>query len=203
MTDEKEAVHILQQEATQLARQQEVDRVLKLSTLDPFAILQIPQTSTTLEIKAAYRTKSRLIHPDKTAHPQARQAFERLKAAETDLMDEEKRSRMLKMIEEARRELQSEWRERTWDKGEFEEQVMVRYKKIMVELEWRRRQKIKKEMAREGELSRREEEMVAEKRKRREMEKAWEESRDERVSSWRSFQAKAGSSKKKKNKKKE
>ncbi|KAJ2840932.1 hypothetical protein J3B02_006143, partial [Coemansia erecta] len=84
------------------------------------------------------------------------------------------------MIEEARRELQSEWRERTWDKGEFEEQVMVRYKKIMVELEWRRRQKIKKEMAREGELSRREEEMVAEKRKRREMEKAWEESRDER-----------------------
>ncbi|KAJ1802116.1 DnaJ domain-containing protein, partial [Coemansia sp. RSA 2598] len=188
-------------EATQLARQQEVERVLGLSTLDPFAILQIPRTGTASEIKAAYRTKSRLIHPDKTAHPQARQAFERLKAAESDLMDEEKRTHMLAMIDEARRELQSEWQQKaekeTRDSAELEELVMERYKKIMVDLEWRRRQRVKQEMAREGEASRREEELAAQKRKKRELEKAWEESRDERVSSWRSFQSKVGSKKKK------
>ncbi|KAJ2636730.1 DnaJ domain-containing protein [Coemansia sp. RSA 1286] len=210
MADEtaEQTVQILQQEATQLARQQEVDRVLKLSALDPFSILQIPQTGTPAEIKAAYRAKSRLIHPDKTAHPQARQAFERLKAAESDLMDDEKRHRILAMIEEARRELQSEWKQQEQNDqqhrsaDEVEKLVMARYRKIMVDLEWRRRQRVKQEMAREGEAGRREEEMAATKRRKQEKEKAWEESRDERVSSWRSFQNKSkGKSKSAKNKK--
>ncbi|KAJ2705268.1 Vacuolar protein sorting-associated protein 41 [Coemansia sp. IMI 203386] len=189
MADEtaERTVQILQQEATQLARQQEVDRVLKLSALDPFSILQIPQTSTPTDVKAAYRAKSRLIHPDKTAHPQARQAFERLKAAESDLMDDEKRHRILAMIEEARRELQSEWKQQEQNDqqhrsaDEVEKLVMARYRKIMVDLEWRRRQRVKQEMAREGEAGRREEEMAATKRRKQEKEKAWEESRDERV----------------------
>ncbi|KAJ2740147.1 DnaJ domain-containing protein, partial [Coemansia sp. BCRC 34301] len=170
---------ILQVEATQLLRQREVDRVLSHSVLDPFSILQVPHTSTTHDIKQAYRTKSRLIHPDKTAHVRARDAFERLKRAETELIDDEKRKSILAMMGEARREVAAEWH--TDEESEaFQLAVVAKYKAIMVDIEWRKRQKVKQELAAEGAASAREEERAREKKKRKEDERAWEESRDER-----------------------
>ncbi|KAJ2454782.1 DnaJ domain-containing protein [Coemansia sp. RSA 2424] len=196
---------ILHLEATQLSRQQEVDRVLSQSVLDPFGILQVPHTCSTNEIKLAYRNKSRLIHPDKTAHAQARDAFERLKRAETELMDNDKRKSILAMLEEARRELAAEWRKE--DGGEeseaFKRAVVAKYKAIMVDIEWRRRQKLKQELAAEGAASAREEEVAKERRKRKEDERAWEDSRDQRVSSWRDFQAGSSSGKSGKKSKKD
>ncbi|KAJ2827134.1 DnaJ domain-containing protein, partial [Coemansia sp. 'formosensis'] len=145
---------LLQVEATQLTRQREVDRVLAQSVLDPFSILSLPHTCTATEIKLAYRNKSRLIHPDKTAHAQARDAFERLKRAETELMDDEKRKSILALMEEARRELAAQW---TKERGEgfvrgeeFERAVVDKYRAIVVDIEWRRRQRLKQEMAKEG-----------------------------------------------------
>ncbi|KAJ2000571.1 DnaJ domain-containing protein, partial [Coemansia thaxteri] len=186
---------ILQVEATQLSRQREVERVMAQSMLDPFAVLQVLRTCTTTEVKLAYRNKSRLIHPDKTAHAQAREAFERLKRAETELMDDEKRKSILGMMEEARRELAAEWQadvasgKRNKEMDGFEEAALQKYKSIMVEIEWRRRQKLKQEMAAEGAASAKEEAAAKEKRRKRDAEKAWEDSRDERVSNWRNFQA--------------
>ncbi|KAJ1899228.1 DnaJ domain-containing protein [Kickxella alabastrina] len=210
-TDTLEVERILQQEATQLARQREVGRVLAQSLLDPFAILQVPRTCTPSDIKAAYRNKSRLIHPDKTAHEHARDAFERLKKAESELMDDERRRSILAMINEARRELTAEWQAEVMsgERGEedarmegdaFELAVLEKYKKIMVEIEWRRRQKLKQEMAAEGAATKKEEERAEERRRKRDAEKAWEDSRDDRVSSWRSFQTGSGVSKKGKKK---
>ncbi|KAJ2022243.1 Vacuolar protein sorting-associated protein 41, partial [Coemansia sp. S85] len=161
-------------EATQLSRQQEVDRVLAQSILDPFSILGVPHTCTPSDIKLAYRSKSRLIHPDKTAHARARDAFERLKRAETELMDDERRKAILAMMEEARRELAAEWKLERGD--EFERAVVEKYKAIMVDIEWRKRQRLKQELAREGAASAREEEMAGERRKRKEADKAWEDS---------------------------
>ncbi|KAJ2057333.1 DnaJ domain-containing protein [Coemansia aciculifera] len=188
---------ILQLEATQLSRQREVDRVLTQSVLDPFSILGVPHTCTPTDIKLAYRNKSRLIHPDKTAHAQARDAFERLKRAETELMDDDKRKSILTMMQEARRELAAEWKRE--EKGEeFERAVVEKYKAIMVDIEWRKRQRLKQELAKEGAASAKEEEAAKERRKRKEADKAWEDSRDQRVSSWRDFQAGSSGKKSKK-----
>ncbi|KAJ2851453.1 DnaJ domain-containing protein [Coemansia brasiliensis] len=184
----------------------EIERILTHSVLDPFGILQVSRSCTPEEVKAAYRTKSRFIHPDKTKHEQARAAFEKLKKAESELMDTEKRESIRKMMAEAQRELLAEWKTQV-AKGErqaedcnessskFLDAAFARYKKIMVDIEWRHRQRLKEKMAAEGAAAKKEEEARNEKRRKREAEKAWEDSRDDRVSSWRQFQAKKSKSK--------
>ncbi|KAJ2803541.1 DnaJ sub C member 8 [Coemansia guatemalensis] len=190
------------EQITQEIRQLEVERVLKHSALDPFGILGVSCTCTPKEVKVAYRSKSLLIHPDKTAHEQARNAFEKLKKAEAELMDDEKRKSIQAMLSEARRELRAEWQKDVTegrrssdqvseDSPEFEKAVMAKYRAIMIDIEWRRRQKLKQKMADEGRAAAKEEEAANEKRRKREAEKAWEDARDDRVNSWRSFQAKS------------
>ena len=49
-----------------------------------------------------YRKKSLLIHPDKTKNPRAPDAFDRLKKAQTELMDEKHRARLDEAISDAR-----------------------------------------------------------------------------------------------------
>ncbi|KAJ2724351.1 DnaJ domain-containing protein [Coemansia sp. Benny D115] len=206
--DEQQVERILQHEATQLSRQNEVERVLSQGLLDPFALLELPRTSTPAEIKAAYRNKSRLIHPDKTDHPQARDAFEKLKKAESQLMDDEKRQSILALMSEARREVLALWQQEVQqgkrrpedaseDVAEFEAAAMAKYRAIVVDIEWRKRQRLKQEMAAEGKASRKEEELAREQRRKKDEQRVWEDGRDDRVTSWRSFKAKgAGVSKK-------
>ncbi|PIA16189.1 hypothetical protein COEREDRAFT_81404 [Coemansia reversa NRRL 1564] len=190
------------EQITQETRQFEVERVLKHSALDPFGILGVSYKCTPKEVKMAYRTKSLLIHPDKTTHEQARNAFEKLKKAEAELMDEEKRKSIQAMMNEARRELRAEWQkdvtegrrssdEISEDTPAFEKAVMTKYRAIMIDIEWRRRQKLKQKMADEGRAAAKEEKDADEKRRKREADKAWEDARDDRVNSWRSFQAKS------------
>ncbi|KAJ2083100.1 DnaJ domain-containing protein [Coemansia sp. RSA 988] len=201
------------EQITQETRQLEVERVLQHSALDPFGILGVSRTCTPKEVKIAYRAKSLLIHPDKTAHEQARNAFEKLKKAEAELMDDEKRKSIQAMLSEARRELRAEWQKEVTegrrsiegiaeDTPAFESAVMAKYRAIMIDIEWRRRQKLKQRMADEGRAAAKDEEAVNEKRRKREAEKAWEDTRDDRVNSWRNFQAKSkAKSKPKKSKK--
>ncbi len=54
------------------------------------------------DIKLTYRKKSLLIHPDKTTNPQAPDAFDRLKKASTELMDEKHREYLDSCIADAR-----------------------------------------------------------------------------------------------------
>ncbi|KAJ1940616.1 DnaJ domain-containing protein [Linderina macrospora] len=198
---------LLKHEETQLSRQTEVERIMSLSMLDPFAILSLPLTCTPQDIKLAYRSKSRLIHPDKTTHEKAREAFERLKKAETDLMDDEKRKSILTMVDEAKRELSMEWTKEV-ESGkrnefdakspEFEQAAMEKYRAIMIDIEWRRRQRVKQELAAEGAAANKRDEEVKERKRKRDEEKVWEDKREERVSSWRDFQKKSKKSKKSK-----
>ncbi|KAJ2714903.1 DnaJ sub C member 8 [Coemansia spiralis] len=176
----------------QKRRHAEVERVLRHSTLDPFGILEVGTACTTDEVKAAYRTKSRLIHPDKTDHGQARDAFERLKRAESELMDDEKRASIRGLLAEARRELLAARQAAPVAEtpAEFETAVLAKYRAIMVDIEWRRRQNLKKSMAAEGRAAARDEEAALERRQKRDADKAWDASRDDRVNSWRSFQTK-------------
>ncbi|KAJ1667085.1 DnaJ domain-containing protein [Coemansia sp. RSA 1813] len=195
----KEVERLLQSDSMQLSRTQEVDRVLSESPLDPFAILAVPRTCSTDDVRLAYRSKSRLIHPDKTAHSRAREAFEKLKRAESELMDDTKRKSILALMDEARREVAAQWQEDR-DSQAFEEAAKAKYRAIVVDIEWRRRQKVKQEMAAEGAIKAKAESEARERRKKRDAEKAWNDGREERVNSWRNFVA-SGSIQKKKGKK--
>ncbi|KAJ2556512.1 DnaJ domain-containing protein [Coemansia sp. RSA 1933] len=196
----KEVERLLQNDTTQLLRTQEVDRVLAESPLEPFAILGVAPTCSTDDVRAAYRSKSRLIHPDKTTHLRAREAFEKLKRAESELMDDGKRKSIVALMDEARREVAAQWQQNGDKDGQaFEVAAKAKYRAIVVDIEWRRRQKVKQELAAEGAIKAKAEDDARERRRKRDAEKAWDAGREERVGSWRDFVA-SGSIKKKKKK---
>lgn len=156
------------------------------------------------DIKKTYRTKSLLIHPDKTKNPQAPDAFDRLKKAQVELLDEKQRERLDEAIADARMLLirENKW---TVDSPEvktekFAKDWREKTKFVLIDNEARRRRQLKAQMQEEGrEQKKADEELDARKRKR-EREQDWENTREERIGNWRDFQ-KGGVDKKKKKKK--
>jgi DnaJ family protein C protein 8 len=157
------------------------------------------------DIKLQYRKKSLLIHPDKTKNPQAPDAFDRLKKAQTELMDEKHRERLDEAIADARMLL---IRERKWTidneelkTDEFAKDWREKTKLVLIENEHRRRRQLKGQLADEGRQQKQEEEELEQRKRKREHEKQWETTRDDRISGWRDFQKKGDGEKKKKAKK--
>ena len=175
-----------------------------------YAVLDLQPGVPESEIKIIYRKKSLLIHPDKTSNPSAPAAFDKLKKAQTTLTDEKARARLDEAIADARtllmrahgltpdspemraegmgRELKDEWRRRTVE--------------VLVDNEQRRRRQAKAQMQEEGREQRKADEEAEARKRKREHEVAWENSREERIGSWRDFTkgkaAGAGEKKKKK-----
>jgi DnaJ family protein C protein 8 len=153
------------------------------------------------DIKIQFRKKSLLIHPDKTKNPQAPDAFDRLKKAQAELMDEKKRERLDEAIADARMLL---IRERKWTVDhpdlktpEFAADWREKTKEVLIDNELRRRKQLKAQLAEEGREQRKAEMEAEERKRKRESEQAWENTRDNRINSWRDFQ-KGGQKKKKK-----
>ncbi|KAJ3508793.1 hypothetical protein NM208_g15769 [Fusarium decemcellulare] len=86
--EDKDALDALEAEAKEFDKDAEIDRILKAFRLDAYAVLDLQPGVPDSDIKITYRKKSLLIHPDKTKNPQAPDAFDRLKKAQTELMDE-------------------------------------------------------------------------------------------------------------------
>lgn len=154
-----------------------------------------------------YRKKSLLIHPDKTSNPAAPDAFDRLAKAQTYLLDEKKRAYLDEMIAEARSILIKEHKYTIHSEElkteEFKKEWRKKTVEVLIEEEARKRRQLKAQMQEEGRERKKEEEEIEARKRKRESEKAWEESRDERIGSWRDFQKaaakkKEGSKKKKK-----
>ncbi|KAL5525960.1 hypothetical protein ACEPAG_7298 [Sanghuangporus baumii] len=204
---EQELERLLNREATALNRELEVERILKAFKLNPYEILDIDETATPEQIKRRYRQLSLFIHPDKTSHVRAPEAFDLLKKAESELSDEKKRDEVDAIVTSARTLLLREHKlPTTIEESDprikelnppFRVQIRLKCKEMMIEEEVRRRKAIKMNLANEGlEAQRQEAEQLAKKRKAEE-DKLWEETREERVGSWRNF---ATSKKKKKTK---
>ena len=159
------------------------------------------------DIKIAYRKKSLLIHPDKTKNPQAPDAFDRLKKAQTELMDEKHRERLDEAIADARMLLIRE-KKLTVDSPElktpeFEKEWAEKTKFVLIENEQRRRRQVKAQMQEEGREQRRQDEETEVRKRKRQHEQDWEATRDQRIDSWRQFQkGKSGGDGDKKKKKK-
>jgi len=118
------------------------------------------------------------------------------------LMDEKARTRLDEAIADARMLL---IREKKWtvDNPELTGDVFAvewreKTKFVLIESELRRRKQVKAQMAEEGREKRKADEEVEARKRKRENEVAWEETRDQRINSWRDFKKGEGKKKKKK-----
>lgn len=160
------------------------------------------------DIKLAYRKKSLLIHPDKTKNPRAPDAFDRLKKAQTELMDEKHRAQLDEAISDARMLL---IRENKWTvdspevkepDAEFEKKWAEKTVLVLIDNEQRRRRQMKAQMQEDGRQQRKEDTELDERKRKRQHEQDWEATRDQRIDSWRTFQkGKTGGEPSKKKKK--
>ncbi|KAH9381533.1 hypothetical protein HPB48_005492 [Haemaphysalis longicornis] len=91
-----------------LTPKQQIDRLLRPGStyfnLNPFEVLQISPEAPIEDVKKQYRRLSILVHPDKNPEDRerAQKAFDVINKAHKSLEDEEQRQRALEVIEEAK-----------------------------------------------------------------------------------------------------
>jgi len=188
----------------------------KYLNLNPYEVLRITPQTPVDEAKKAYKKLSILVHPDKNPddRERAQKAFDALSRANKTLQDEDQVKKIKFLLEEAealfqqklkdkRKEVKKLMANATIPEDENAE-AYCRMKRAVTaklfadseikkqELQDRAQQEKKRE--RENEM---EEESQAKRQK--EYEKKWDESRNNRVDDWRSFQKNASKKAKKKN----
>ena len=119
------------------------------------------------------------------------EAFDRLKKAESELMDDKLRERLDQCFAVARQML---LQERKWSTShpdlqtpEFLDDVRKRTREVLIEDELDRRRAKAAQMREEGRERAEQDARAAERKRKRENDKTWEETRDERVGGWRKF----------------
>ncbi|CAE6456367.1 unnamed protein product [Rhizoctonia solani] len=214
-TDELD--RLLSREASAFQRDVEVERILKAFKLNSYDLLGLDPTCTPADIKKRYRHLSLFIHPDKATHPRATDAFDLLKKvgrynevyptaayflstqAEAELLDQAKRDELDAIMLEARAQT---LKANSLPSGindtdsrvlalvpSFKEQIRAHARDILIDEEVRRRKAIKMNLANEGLEARRKEEEATTKKRKAEEDARWEGNREQRVDSWRSFNA--------------
>ncbi|XP_018575948.1 dnaJ homolog subfamily C member 8-like isoform X1 [Anoplophora glabripennis] len=203
-----------------LTPKQQIERLLRPGStyrnLNPFDVLQVEPDTSLEEIKKKYRRLSILVHPDKNQDDpdRAQQAFEAVNKAWKTLENEETRKKCLDIIEEAvgRTDLMlAEKRKKAKKEGKdgipeddpakYKHAIYVLTMKLFADMERKRRElaeRDQEERKRKREAEIEEEEKV---KAQKEWQKNFEESRQNRVESWQSFQANTKSKGKKSNKK--
>ncbi|XP_067010912.1 dnaJ homolog subfamily C member 8 [Anabrus simplex] len=204
-----------------LTPKQQIDRLLRPGStyfnLNPYEVLQVEADSTLDEVKKKYKRLSILVHPDKNQDDpdRAQQAFEIVNRAWKTLENEETRAKCLDVIEEAkartdhmisekRKKLKREGKEprvEEDDAANYKHAVYVMTMKLFADMERKRRDLEQRDME---ERKRKREQEIEEEEKatiEKEWQKNFEESRQNRVESWKAFQAASSGSGKTKNKK--
>ncbi|KAI1610772.1 hypothetical protein EDD37DRAFT_650377 [Exophiala viscosa] len=204
--DESDALDALEKEAKEYDKDAEIDRILKAFKLDAYAVLDLQPGVPESDIKIVYRKKSLLIHPDKSTNPQAPEAFDRLKKAQTALLDEKQREHLDECIADAR-QLLIRQHKYTVDSEElkteeFKQEWRKKTVEVLIDAEARRRRQIKAKMQEEGREQAKEDAEIEARKRKRDHEKKWEDTREQRIGSWRDFQkgVKNGEDSKKKKK---
>ncbi|XP_006010208.1 dnaJ homolog subfamily C member 8 [Latimeria chalumnae] len=202
-----------------LTPKQQIERLTRPGSsyfnLNPFEVLQLDPEATEEEIKKRFRQLSILVHPDKNQDnaETAQKAFEAVDKAYKLLLDQEQKKRALDvvqagkeyiehMMKEKKKQLKKEGKSTEIEEDDpevFKQAVYKQTMKLFAELEIKRKEREAKEM--HERKRQREEEIEAQEKAKREKEwqKNFEESRDGRVDSWRSFQANTKTKKEKKN----
>ncbi|KAJ2951965.1 hypothetical protein O0L34_g4226 [Tuta absoluta] len=202
-----------------LTPKQQIDRLLRPGStyfnLNPFEVLQLDPDVSLEEIKKKYRRLSILVHPDKNMDDseRAQQAFEIVNRAWKTLENDDTRKRCLDiyqeakertdhMIEQKRKKQKKDGRLAEGipedDPANYKHSVYVMTMKLFADME-RKRQRLE---TRDMEERKRKREQEIDCEEQASMEKEWaknfEESRQNRVDSWKTFQSGGGKEKKKK-----
>lgn len=160
-------------------------------SLDAYAVLGLQPGVPESDIKKVYRAKSLLIHPDKTKNPLAPDAFDRLKKAQSTLLDEKLRAELDENVADARMLLMREKKLTADDEETRSEEFRKEWKEktiwVIRENEMRKQRQMKAQMREEGRQQKKEDEEAAERKRKREHDDAWEKSREQRIGSWRDF----------------
>ncbi|KDN50660.1 hypothetical protein RSAG8_01158, partial [Rhizoctonia solani AG-8 WAC10335] len=184
-TDELD--RLLSREASAFQRDVEVERILKAFKLNSYDLLGLDPTCTPADIKKRYRHLSLLSPPDKATHPRATDAFDLLKKAEAELLDQAKRDELDAIMLEARAQT---LKANSLPSGindtdsrvlalvpSFKEQIRAHARDILIDEEVRRRKAIKMNLANEGLEARRKEEEATTKKRKAEEDARWEGTR--------------------------
>ncbi|RMZ69036.1 Heat shock [Pyrenophora seminiperda CCB06] len=170
----------------------EIERIRSVFSLDAYAVLDLQPGVPESDIKKVYRAKSLLIHPDKTKNELAPDAFDRLKKAQTVLLDEKLRAELDENIADARMLLMREKKLTADDEetrgDEFAKEWRQKVIWVIKENEMRKARQMKAAMREEGKAQKKEEEEMKERKRKREQDEAWEKGRDTRINNWRDFQ---------------
>ncbi|XP_038223057.1 dnaJ homolog subfamily C member 8 [Zerene cesonia] len=202
-----------------LTPKQQIERLLRPGStyfnLNPFEVLQVEPDASLDDIKKKYRRLSILVHPDKNMDDaeRAQQAFEIINRAWKTLENEDSRKKCLDiyqeakertdhMIDQKRKKQRKEGRNDEPipedDPDKYKHAVYVMTMKLFADME-RKRQHLE---TRDMEERKRKREAEIEQEEQMSLEKEWaknfEESRQNRVDSWKTFQSTSGKEKKKK-----
>ncbi|KAF4520365.1 hypothetical protein B566_EDAN009888 [Ephemera danica] len=188
---------------------QQIDRLLRPGStyfnLNPFEVLQVDPDQPLEEVKKKYKRLSILVHPDKNQNDpeRAQEAFEIINKAWKTLENDETRAKCMDVVEEAkaRTDMMIAEKKKKLKKdgksgnvkedspGERDRAVYVMTMKLFADLERKRRDLETRDM--EERKRKREQEIEAEEKATmdKEWQKNFEESRENRVNSWKNFQA--------------
>ena len=195
-----------------LTPKQQIDRLTRPGAtyfnLNPFEVLQVDSETPLTEIKQKFRRMSILVHPDKNLDDgeRAQKAFEAVNKAWKTLDNPEGYKQCVEVIEEAKKrseEIIAEKRKKLkkehksgdmppLDPEELKHTIYVQTCKMFADLERLRREQDMKDMHERKRKA--EEEALEQERKKVEQEwnKNYEESRSDRVNSWRNWKVSSG-----------
>lgn len=206
---------ILRTEELTLAKDKEIERVLRCCKNDYFSILEVnpmvDAESLQKRIKKIYRKKSLLIHPDKVDHEKAPEAFDLLKKAEVVLSQEpqddtietdpevknyiREKQNLISIYDAAQQNLKITPTDSYNDDANFK----IRHEVERILLEQANHENVEKKYQQRQELQRQAEikKLAMERELKKKLDSQWEDDRDKRVSNWRSYANKVQKKKKK------
>jgi DnaJ family protein C protein 8 len=186
----------LARESKEFDKDSEIERIRSAFRANAYDVMDLQPGVPDDDIKKTYRKKSLLIHPDKTTNPNAQDAFDRLAKAYQYLLEEKKRAILDEAYADARMlvirdlGLHQDDEEVKDPDVDFVKKWKEKIKWVLADMEARRQRQLKAQMQEEGRAQRKEEEELAERKRKRDHEQAWEKTRDERIGNWRDFQKK-------------
>ncbi|KAH8738531.1 DNAj-like protein [Cryptosporidium ryanae] len=170
--------------------EEEIHRITSRTFTNSYDVLNVPINSDELLINKKYRKLSLLIHPDKTKHDKANEAFDILNKAYQELQKAENKAKYKSVWKRAQELVKKELKKNSVNnlsKKEFNTKVLEMSEKLLKDLQEKKEYSEKCLIANqrfEQELNRKKLEEEKEKYLKR---KKWSESFEERAMGWRCY----------------